>query len=310
MKKGKVLVAVVALILASLSPAVARGLAQASPEAPNNSPVGIFDNLDEFNTAVAKLQHSQAEDNVPEQAKQARREAISTALAAVSKNDRAAMNGVAKKFGLAVYDPNLNQFSATSYEQDVTISSPRMVWDNLSQEYGFGGTVQWVNGSALYSDSTFWTTTGNMGGPDGYGLMFSSIANDGYITSSYVQQWDSLGRYAGLYSTKSFMPKQIPGPYAFTIRVQDKWKGDLNGHCNCWRNEIWAWMKPAAFGSGVRNAYTYYAHDYKDTQLTGMEISAEASVAPNEKKVGGSFKLVWTIATEKWAVESAPPTMY
>ncbi|HLN64662.1 MAG TPA: hypothetical protein VK464_24320 [Symbiobacteriaceae bacterium] len=309
--KAKSVLATMALLLtvsSFSSVALARASAVTSAQARAASPAGLYDNLPDFKAAVEKLPGSTAGDHMSDAAKQARREAISKALGSVARNDRAAMQAQAEKFGLVIYDPNLNQVSTNSYEQDVTMASPRITWDNQSGEYGFWGTAEWVNGDALWDDTPFWSN--NIGGPDGYGLIFTSIANDGYITSSYVQQWDSMGRYIGLYSTKSYTPKSLPGPYAFTIRVQDTWKGTANGYCTCWKSEIWAWMTPQAFGSGsVRNAYTYYAHDYNDTQLSGMELSLDGSVGPNEEKVGGSFKLIWNLTTDKWAAESSA-TMY
>ena len=309
--KAKSLLATMALLLtvsSFSSVALARNSAGSATQAKADSPAGVYDNLPDFKAAVGQMQGSNAGDHMSEAARQARREAVSKALGSIARNDRAAMRAEAEEFGLAIYDPNLNQVSANSYEQDVTMASPRITWDSVAKEYGFWGTAQWVNGDALWDDTPFWGS--NIGGPDGYGLIFTSISNDGYIRSSYVQQWDSMGRYMGMYSTKSFTPKSLPGPYAFTIRVQDTWKGTANGYCNCWKSEIWAWMKPEAFGSGsVRNAYTYYAHDYSNTELSGMELSLDGSVGPNEEKVGGSFKLVWTMSTEKWAAESSP-TMY
>lgn len=291
-KRMAVSVALVGLLMAT-----GFGSANAKPSATT----GVFTDQAEFEEAVKTHKRGPDREELSEKVKQERREKYSAELSQVSPDDFEAQNRIARKYNLAIYNPNLGVGTMTSGSGDISITRPVKGVDYESGDTFFNTQATWRYLAPIQSDSKSVSGT-VMGGYDRFGLVFSNVTDPAQITWAVNYAYDKSGALRHSTSTRDSVSNEgVSGRFAFLFAFPDMYTNTTTW-CTCYNIVTWVFFTPSWADHG--NVFGLYAHDYNNTQLSSLGFNLGGEVGPTSWKGNFGIELTWTTSLDKWAGES------
>ena len=171
-----------------------------------------------------------------------------------------------EKYGVYLYNDNNNTAQPRSDSSGVTLNAPNVFYSSSANTWTVSHSGSWKNNSWLEQ-----TASGNVGGPDAFGVAYTNTSN--YATyvvgaSAYITD-----RNSDTYKTTSNR-SDGDGSRGFGFRLQDYYAGSYTYIGYRWYGSCTYNSNFANF-SGVATAY--YMHTWSSTSINSISFTGGTS---------------------------------